>query len=138
MNGKTYLGPTLKIEGSIECVNNIEVYGEVIGSISCVKDVLIDGLVQGEISGRDITIRNQYLNSNVRASGNVAIEEETDFKGNIEAKNIRIDGFCVGDIEVEDSIYIGSRALITGNINASRMDVKEGAKIKGIVNIIRD
>lgn len=137
MNGKTYLGPSLKIEGSIECVNNIEVYGEVIGSISCINDVLIDGLVQGEIMGRDITIRNEYLNSNLRATGSVAIENTTDFKGNIEAKDIRVDGSCVGDIQVDDAIYIGPRAVINGNINASRMDVKEGAVIKGVVNIIR-
>lgn len=134
---KTYLGPELRIEGTIECVNDIEVHGEVIGSIFCVNDVLINGFVQGEISGRDITIRNQFLGSNLHATGNVAIEDSTDFQGNIEAKNLRMDGYCIGDIQVEDAVQVGSKALIKGNITASRLNVDEGAKITGIVNIIR-
>lgn len=136
-NEKTYLSPELKIEGSIECVNGIEIYGEVLGSITCQHDVLIDGHVEGEISGRNITIRNHYLNSNIHATGNVAIEESTDYNGNIEAKNIIVNGVCIGNIQVEESISVGPNAWIQGNIDASNMKVKEGAKINGIINILK-
>jgi len=61
------------------------------------------------------------------------IGENTVFEGNIESDGtIRVDGKVRGDIKVNGDVYIGSTAVVTGNIVANNVNL--AGTIEGNIN----
>jgi len=65
----------------------------------------------------------------------VIIEQGAKINATIRAANIIIHGEVVGDLFARDGVEIASTGIYTGNINAPKAKVGEGAQMRGQLNI---
>ena len=92
------------------------------GKIISHQDLHVDGQVDGtiELSGNKLTIGPQ---ANVKAS--------------IRAQNVSIVGNAEGTIEATERVELCSQCRLVGDIRTPRLVIKDGAYIKGNVDVFR-
>lgn len=95
--------------------STISIEGVIKGS----EDLMIRGEVQGEVSlpGHTLTIG---LGGKVRAD--------------ITAKVIHVEGIVIGDMTGMEQVLVHQSGEVRGNINAPRVKLEDGAKIKGSID----
>lgn len=84
------------------------------GRIENAKDTHISGIYHGSVKSENLNISN---------NGNL--------KGEIKAEDLTISGSFDGDIKVDKSMIVNSKAKVKGNIEYSFLEVKFGATIEG-------
>ncbi|MCY3795267.1 MAG: polymer-forming cytoskeletal protein [Gammaproteobacteria bacterium] len=94
----------------------ISVSGEVTGS----EDLRIDGKVDGTIS----------LRNNV-----VTVSHSGEVRANIAASTVNISGRVVGDIAGIEQVVLTKSAWVRGNIIAPRVNLENGSKFKGSIDM---
>lgn len=90
------------------------------GDVSGEEDLFVTGTIDGSIA-------LQGSNATVEQSGNVG--------GRIRARQVRIKGTVVGDVEAQEKITIGSTGKVEGKIIAPRIAVEDGAIFNGLVDL---
>ena len=98
----SYLGPGLRIEGSLEGKGDIRVDGELKGNIVVEHDLTIGpkAQVQGDITAENITIGGEVI-GNVTANEKVELLKDSQLLGDIKASRVVIsegvvfEGNCV-------------------------------------------
>ena len=80
--------------------------------------------VEGRIEGR-----------NVQSSQDVEIGESGTVRANIIAKNVKVAGEVVGDIGGAEKVFIARTGRVQGNIVAPRVQVEEGALLRGSIDM---
>jgi len=96
---------------------NIKFRGELIGT----EDIHIEGTVEG-------TIIMQGHNLTVGAEGVI--------NANIHASNITINGELTGDVLADELIAIKKTAKVKGNLIAPRIQLDDGGKFRGSMDMI--
>jgi cytoskeletal protein CcmA (bactofilin family) len=95
----------------------ISIRGELVGS----EDLHIEGSVEGTI----------------RMSGqHLSIGREGKVSANVHAQNIVIDGTLTGDVLAEELINICSTAVVKGNLIAPRIQLDDGGKFRGSMDMV--
>ncbi len=121
----------MPIFGSKEKVKKIEeaaigtIIGEsskVIGNLEGKDGLRIDGVVEGEIKIESL----------------VVIGKKGVVRGNITSTNLSVLGKVEGDINCTEKVELLSSAHIKGNISAARVELQDGAVLKGKVDIKSD
>lgn len=92
------------------------------GELSGSEDLYIDGEVEGTVELRD-------HNLTIGANGRV--------KANLHAKEITILGKVQGNVRATDRVDIRKSASLVGDIAAARVNIEDGAYIKGSIDIQR-
>lgn len=90
---KTIIGEEVSFEGSIRGNEDLIIHGSVKGSIgleNCSLAVASKGKVEAEIYAKNVSIRGQLI-GNIKATSNVEITKEADFRGKIKAKRVSIE-----------------------------------------------
>ena len=92
----------------------------IVGQLNCQDDLSLEGHFKGSIQAGEYTV---VIGSNGLADGDIT------------AKNLLVKGKVVGEISVADRIIISKTGTIIGNLQAARVELENGAKYKGIIEI---
>ena len=92
----------------------------IVGQLNCQDDLSLEGQFKGSIQAAEYTV---VIGSNGLADGDIT------------AKNLLVKGKVVGEIRVADRIIIAKTGTIVGNLQAARVELENGAKYKGIIEI---
>ena len=92
----------------------------IVGQLNCQDDLSLEGHFKGSIQAGEYTV---VIGSNGLADGDIT------------AKNLLVKGKVVGEIRVADRIIIAKTGTIIGNLQAARVELENGAKYKGIIEI---
>jgi cytoskeletal protein CcmA (bactofilin family) len=95
---------------------SLEIKGEVIGS----ESLYIDGKVEGGIN---------------LPGSRVTVGRDAQVSANITAREVILLGNVTGNINASDRVDIRSNASLTGNVTAQRINVGDGAILKGWIDI---
>ena len=88
---------------------------EIKGSIKFQNELTVDGKVEGEIN----------------SSGVLTVGENSEIKGEIKTKSVTVLGKVHGNITVEERCELKARAVLYGDLNATRLVIEEGATFVG-------
>ena len=104
-DGNTIIGQNISIEGNIHGEENIIIEGSMNGDVELEKHDFIVGLngrFEGEIRAQNVNISGLVM-GNVKTKGNVQLTKESDFIGNIRAKNFLMEegAYFKGSIELD-------------------------------------
>ncbi|MGM0556212.1 MAG: bactofilin family protein [Myxococcota bacterium] len=94
---------------------NIKVNGRMTGT----GDVSVEGAVEGEISLDD--------NLSVADGGRVVAD--------VEAQTVTVEGHLEGDVVAREIVNLIAGSTVTGNIRAPRINIEEGARFKGNIDM---
>ena len=89
--------------------------GKVKGNFHGQGDIIIEGLVEGSVK------TNNFL----------LVGEKARITASVEAKDAKIGGEIIGNINIKGYLEIKSTAKIKGDINASLLSIEKGAIING-------
>ena len=92
----------------------------IVGQLNCHEDLSLEGQLKGSIQAAEYTV---VIGSNGFADGDIA------------AKNLLVKGQVVGEISVADRIIIAKTGTIIGNLQAAKVELENGAKYKGVIEI---
>jgi cytoskeletal protein CcmA (bactofilin family) len=96
---------------------NIKFRGELIGT----EDLHIEGRVEGTV---------------LMEGQNLSIGKEGEINANVHAQTIIINGKLTGDVLADDIIEIRSSAIVKGNLIAPRIQLDDGGKFRGSMDMI--
>jgi len=88
---------------------------EIKGSIKFQNELTVDGKVEGEIN----------------SAGILTVGENSEIKGEIKTKSVTVFGKVHGDITVEDRCELKARAVLFGDLKATRLVIEDGATFVG-------
>ncbi len=88
---------------------------EIKGSIKFTNDLTIDGKVEGEITSQGI----------------LTVGENAEIRGEIKTKSATVHGRVTGNITVEERCELKARAVLHGDLKATRLVIEEGATFIG-------
>src|SRR6476660_5079490 len=88
---------------------------EIKGSIKFQNDLTIDGKVEGEIA----------------SPGNLTVGENAEIRGEIKTKSVTVHGKVHGNITVEERCELKARAVLQGDLKATRLVIEDGATFIG-------
>jgi cytoskeletal protein CcmA (bactofilin family) len=88
---------------------------EIKGSIKFQNELTVDGKVEGEIN----------------SSGVLTVGENSEIKGEIKTKSVTVLGKVHGNITVEERCELKARAVLYGDLKATRLVIEEGATFVG-------
>ena len=92
--------------------------------------------IKGDITGRgDVLVSGTIEGTIALFDNDVTVEESGLVKGSIVTKRAQIKGKVVGDIEALGKITISSTGTVQGTIVAPRVEVEDGAKFKGRIDM---
>ncbi len=89
------------------------------GELSADEDLLIQGSIEGTI----------------RHSQRVTIGKEGKIKASIAANIIKVEGTVEGDLTAAHSVYLDQSGNLRGNIRAPSVNLVEGSKFNGSVDM---
>jgi cytoskeletal protein CcmA (bactofilin family) len=88
---------------------------EIKGSIKFQNELTVDGKIEGEIN----------------SAGILTVGENSEIKGEIKTKSVTVLGKVHGNITVEDRCELKSRAVLYGDLKATRLIIEDGATFVG-------
>ena len=95
--------------------------------------------LKGELSGEeDVVIEGQYKGKIDLANHNILVGHGAKVKGDIQVKNITINGTVEGNIDASGKIFISKEGQMKGDLKAPKISIMEGAKFKGCMRIYKD
>jgi len=95
---------------------SISIKGEVSGQ----EDLVVEGSIEGQI-----LLENQHVT--IGPSGRVQAE--------VKATEVTIEGRMVGNVQARERVVITAKGSLIGDIQAARLQVEDGAHLKGTVTL---
>lgn len=93
--------------------------------------------VMGDIES-DGTVRvDGRLEGSIRRAAVVILGHGASIKGNITAREVLVGGTVEGNIDAADRIELQPSAIVTGDIEAGAILIREGGVIRGRLNVQR-
>ena len=90
------------------------------GEVSGQEDLVVEGTIEGQI-----ILENQHVT--IGSSGRVLAE--------VKARLVTIEGEVVGNIQAREKVIITAKGSLTGDIQAARLKIEDGAYLKGTVSL---
>lgn len=132
----TFINSDTIITGNISSKTDIRNDGKVTGDIFTEENVCITGNVDGNVEGKSVQIIGGYVVGNITAKVDVLNDFDSIIIGDVTGENFLSDGKVKGNIKITNAVSLKSNAVIAGNVSASKINVQDGAIIKGNVQII--
>jgi cytoskeletal protein CcmA (bactofilin family) len=86
----------------------------------------------------DPIILDMPIEGNIYCYDKVIINAEGQLRGNIYSKSCEINGNVIGNVYSSDLIEVKNRAIIDGNLIATRLVIEDGSLINGFINIEKE
>jgi cytoskeletal protein CcmA (bactofilin family) len=96
-------------------------------NLTVIGDIESDGTIR--IDGR--------LEGSVKRAAIVVLGNGASIKGNITAREVLVGGTVEGNIDAADRIELQTSAIVTGDIEAGAILIREGGIIRGRLNVQR-
>ena len=90
-----------------------------VGQLYIEGDLHVSGKVEGQLE----------------ATGNVEVGEGGNVKASISGRGITISGSVEGAVTANDKLILGRGASLTGDIRVGRLEIKDGARFSGNVQM---
>jgi cytoskeletal protein CcmA (bactofilin family) len=87
--------------------------------------------IQGDMKIQNSIRVDGRILGNIQATDTVVVGKEGEVEGNIQAKHVLLAGRVKGNIHVPGKIALETRAVVLGDIKASRLVIEEGALFNG-------
>ncbi|MGD8329004.1 MAG: polymer-forming cytoskeletal protein [Acidobacteriota bacterium] len=97
------------------------------------RQIQIDGTI---VCNEDLTILGK-VDGTIRAKGTLVIAKEADVHAKIDGLRVVVHGKVNGDVEGEERVVLGPTAHLMGNIHTPTLEIVEGARFKGSVEMDR-
>ncbi len=99
------------------------------------KGTILDSTAtfEGKLVGSDITLRGRFK-GHLEASGVLRILEGSNIEADIQAARVEIGGNFKGEVRTE-SLQLLEQGRASGTFRASKLSVKEGAKLDGDLEV---
>lgn len=123
------------ITGNIQCEGIIDLNGIVTGDIHGGDELKITGKLNGNVEGKNVEINEGVMVGNINASGAVTISRNSHLTGDINAKDLTVNGTIHGDVTLKNNLMMEEHGVIIGKIQANQMAVDDGALVQGEVAI---
>jgi len=95
-----------------------------------------DVMIEGRLSCQeDLIVGGQFKGSITAAKNSVVIGPNGRVHADIKASRVLIEGTIIGNIVGEKKVVMTSTAVVTGNIQAAMVYLKNGARFKGVIEI---
>lgn len=101
---------------------------EIFGKTNRIVDSTI---IKGDITSQDDFRLDGELIGNFRSGGKLVIGPTGKIKGEIICKNLDIEGFFEGKIQIEETLCLKSTAVIIGDVICDKLTVEPGAEFNG-------
>lgn len=114
--------PVLASRRHVKTESESSILGETLtfkGELSAEEDLFIQGRFEGSIHHNDYCLT-------IRPKGHV--------KADIRARVITVEGTVEGDLFGDERVVIRGTAKVRGNVTAPRVQLEEGANIRGGIN----
>ncbi len=123
------------INGNIQSKLPVVIIGEVVGDVVSESDVEVIGSINGNINGLNVVLNGGKVNGDIIAEKNIESDSNSSIFGNINCNDLTSSGTIKGRIEVTKLITLDTSAICEGEISASLINIKTGARIKGPITI---
>ena len=97
------------------------------------RTVRVEGKI---ISNQDLHVDGQVNGSIELPSGRLTIGPDATVKASIKAHNVSLVGNAEGSIEADERVELCSQSRLVGDIRTPRLVIKDGAYIKGKVDVL--
>jgi len=123
----SYLGPGLKVEGSLEVKGDIRIDGEIKGNVFAEQDLLVGekAEIQGDIVAENITIGGEVV-GNVTANEKVELLKNAQLLGDIKASRVVI----AEGVVFEGNCMVGSQGGQKDNDSDLNLDFDKPSEKK--------
>lgn len=93
--------------------------------------------ILGNLEGRENLIIDGQVEGNIDLKGHcLIISASAWIKGNVDAREVVLEGKMEGNIVASDKVAILASAFLIGDITACRVSIQDGAKFKGTIKIV--
>jgi len=89
---------------------------------------------QGELRGAGSYLIHGEVRGDGDIEGTVVLAGGADWKGDLTADYVRIEGRVEGDVVARSKIELTSTAVVTGDLSALLIAIEEGATYQGTIN----
>lgn len=128
----TIIANTTVIIGDISATGKLDIQGRVKGNVETSNDLIVSGVIEGNLDGKNILMESASVRGNVKALYDVVIKD-TMLLGDVKANNVLLDGKMKGNLVVQESTELTSRALFQGDIDTKELATSLGAKVSGSI-----
>jgi cytoskeletal protein CcmA (bactofilin family) len=97
------------------------------------RTVRIEGKI---VSNQDLHVDGEVSGSIELPSGRLTIGPDASVKASIKAQNVSLVGNAEGTIEANERVELCSQSRLVGDIRTPRLVIKDGAYIKGKVDVV--
>ena len=132
---KTYFAPGTAFDGTLTAQGDVEIAGEISGEIISEGKVSLRRVGNVSISSRDLELLDAEFIGDVTVQGDVIVDGGSSLKGNVRAARVLCRGAIHGNLNAAESVTLDERAVVTGDIKTPVMDVAQGARISGQVQM---
>lgn len=129
--GVTSIPSGMIIKGNIEATDRIEMMGRVEGNVATTGDVIVTGTIIGDIEANELLLQGSAVKGNIKAIGNIRVEQDSKVVGNVSAESLRLDGRIKGNLNINQTSELASGAIVLGDIETGYISTSKGTKIKG-------
>ncbi len=123
------------INGNIEIVGKLDMYGTVNGNIDSDDRVNICGDVTGNIKAKDIYTKDSFIEGNIECKEGAVVRENTVVLGDINAQSLMVDGAIQGKLDIKGMVTVGETAIVDSDIKAKSIQVSNGAALNGYCSL---
>jgi cytoskeletal protein CcmA (bactofilin family) len=95
------------------------------------RQIQIDGTI---VCDEDLTILGK-VDGTIRAKGTLVIAKEADVHAKIDGQRVMVHGKVNGNVEGAERVVLGQTAHLIGNIHTPTLEIIEGARFKGNVEM---
>ena len=131
----TVISKSTTVRGNIKTADPIKVSGRVIGDIDCEKRAAVTGKVEGNIGSENFVASNAAVKGNNDCHDQFSADEDSAIIGDVTAGAATVEGRVKGNMKIANEVEVGSTAVIVGDISASNIEVKKGARVSGTLQI---
>ena len=90
----------------------------------------------GELQGSEDLIIQGKFNGNINlGQHDLIIERGAQVEGDLQGRNITIDGEVEGNIHASGKVFISQKGKVKGDIQAAKVSIMDGAQFKGSVKM---
>ncbi|MFB6264962.1 MAG: polymer-forming cytoskeletal protein [Bradymonadaceae bacterium] len=93
--------------------------------------VAVDGRITGDA---DVTVEGQ-VEGTVELDGELIVAPDGEVFADVEVESATVEGRLDGDLLARDTVQLREGANVTGTIRTPRLDVEEGARVEGNIDM---
>ena len=87
--------------------------------------------IRGNLSGSgDLVVRGR-VEGHIALQDHLTVETTGTVVANIETRGVTVNGSMSGDIDASETVEISSSATVIGDIRAPEVEIQEGARFRG-------